>query len=149
MLFSVALKDNKAFNRAFRTGRFCACAFLTAYYLPNGLDRNRVGISVSKKVGNAVCRNRAKRIIRAAYRLNEDMFRCGLDIVFAVRPAIDGLKTQDIEGFFRGRLMKDMASAFDENGEFIRKPRKSASAKEKQKPEKDNGDGNEGNDGAC
>lgn len=146
MLFSVALKDNKAFNRAFRTGRFCACAFLTAYYLPNGQDHNRVGISVSKKVGNAVCRNRAKRIIRAAYRLNEENFRRGLDIVFAVRPAIDGLKTQDIEGFFCGRLMNDMASAFDENGEFIRKPKKNAFAKDMQKTETDNG---EVNGGAC
>ena len=140
MLYSAAMKDNKAFNRAFRTGRFCACAFLTAYYLPNGQDHNRVGISVSKKVGNAVCRNRAKRIIRAAYRLNEECFRRGLDIVFAVRPAIDGMKTQDIEGFFRGRLAEDMASAFDENGEFVRKPKKGAPAKDKQK--QDTGDGN-------
>ncbi len=119
MLYSEALKDNKAFNRAFRKGRFCACAFVTAYYLPNELDVNRVGISVSKKTGNAVCRNRAKRIIRAAYRLNEQSFPKGLDIVFAVRPAINGLKTQDIEHFLTGRLHKDMQSAFDEKGVFL------------------------------
>lgn len=124
MLYSEVMKDNKAFNRAFRKGRFCACAFLTAYYLPNGLEINRVGISVSKKVGNAVRRNRAKRIIRAAYRLNETGFPKGFDIVFAVRPAIEGLKTQDIKGFFVKRLFKDMARAFDENGEFVRRPQR-------------------------
>ena len=125
MLYSAALKDNKAFNRAFRKGRFCSCAFVTAYYIPNGTELNRVGISVSKKVGNAVCRNRAKRIIRAAYRLNEAGFPKGLDIVFAVRPAINGLKTQDIEHFLTGRLHRDMLSAFDEKGVFLGRQQKS------------------------
>ncbi len=119
MLFSCALKDNKAFNRAFRSGRFCVSPFLTAYYLPNELGQNRVGISVSKKIGNAVCRNRAKRIIRAAYRLSEVGFPVGFDIIFAVRPAIVGLRSQDIEAFFSGRLIRHMNAAFDENGEFI------------------------------
>ena len=124
MLFSCALKDNKAFNRAFRSGRFCAAPFLTAYYLPNELGENRVGISVSKKIGNAVRRNRAKRVIRAAYRLRETAFPVGFDIVFAVRPAITDIKTQDIEAFFEGRLVKDMNASFDENGQFIGKKRK-------------------------
>ena len=124
MLFSCALKDNKAFNRAFRSGRFCAAPFLTAYYLPNELGENRVGISISKKIGNAVCRNRAKRIIRAAYRLRETEFPVGFDIIFAVRPGIVGIKSQEIEDFFSGRLVKDMNRSFDENGQFIGRNRK-------------------------
>ena len=124
MLFSAVMKDNKAFNRCFRKGRFCSCGFVTAYYLPNGTACNCVGISVSKKIGNAVERNRAKRIIRAAYRLHEQDMPIGFDIVFAARPAIKGLKTQDIEGFLTGRLVKDMAVSLDENGELIKKPRK-------------------------
>ena len=124
MLFSYAMKDNKLFNRCFRNGRFCACKMVTAYYLPNDLPFNRVGISVSKQIGGAVERNRAKRIIRAAYRLRETEFPAGMDIVFAVRPGIDGKKTQDIEGFFTGRLIIDMNSAFDENGSFVKKAKR-------------------------
>lgn len=124
MLFSAVMKDNKCFNRCYRKGRYCSCRFVTAYFLPNGTAVNRIGISVSKKIGGAVERNRAKRIIRAAYRLNEQSFPIGFDIVFAARPEINGLKTQDIEGFILRRLLPDMAAAFDENGEFIAKPRR-------------------------
>lgn len=124
MLFTHIMKDNKQFTACFRKGRFCACGFVTAYYLPNGSGENSVGISVSKKIGGAVERNRAKRIIRAAYRLNENIMPIGYDIVFAARPAINGLKTQDIEGFITERLTADMAASVGENGEFIRKPKK-------------------------
>ncbi len=124
MLFSEVMKDNKKFSACFRKGRFCACSFVTAYYLPNGTGENSVGISLSKKIGGAVERNRAKRIIRAAYRLSEQGFPIGYDIVFAARPAIDGLKTQDIEGFIAKRLLPDMAASVGEDGEFIRRPRK-------------------------
>ena len=51
----------------------------------NGLDHNRLGISVSKKVGNSVVRHRLTRLIRESYRLHEDMFSSGLDIVVTVR----------------------------------------------------------------
>lgn len=126
MLFSAVMKDNKCFNRCYRKGRYCSCRFVTAYFLPNGAAFNRVGISVSKKIGNAVERNRAKRIIRAAYRSSEQDFPIGFDIVLAARPQIGGLKTQDIEGFIKKRLLPDMADSVDENGEFIAKPRKKA-----------------------
>ncbi len=108
MLFSVVLKDSRAFSRCFKKGDWCACKYLTAYFLPNGEAFNRVGISVSKKIGGAVERNRAKRIIRAAYRRNETLFAIGYDIVFAARPAINGLKSTDIEEFFKKRLVKKM-----------------------------------------
>lgn len=121
MLYSYTIKDNKLFNRCFRKGRYCACKMLTAYYIPNDLPSNRIGISISKKVGNAVQRNRAKRIIRAAYRLRESDFPVGLDIVFAVRPGIDGCREQDVGRYFEKRLLPDMISAFDKNGEFVKK----------------------------
>jgi ribonuclease P protein component len=138
MLFSFALKDNKVFNRCFRSGGFCAAPFLTAYYLPNDLGQNRVGISVSKKIGNAVCRNRAKRIIRAAYRLNEDKFPIGFDLVFAVRPGINGLKTQEIEEFFTHRLLRHISGSFDENGVFVGRNRKRRSPETKRENAEDN-----------
>ena len=72
----------------------------------NGLDHNRLGISVSKKVGNSVVRHRLTRLIRESYRLHEDVFSSGLDIVVTVRgvknnpqiiPLIVRMKRQDVD----------------------------------------------------
>lgn len=82
MLFTTVLKDNKAFLRCYKKGRFCADSFVAAYFYPNGSPYNRLGITAGKKQGCAVTRNRIKRIVRAAYRLNEAEFPLGYDIVF-------------------------------------------------------------------
>ena len=55
------------------------------YVLENGTGRNRLGISVSKKVGNSIVRHRLTRLIRESYRLQEERYRCGLDIVVIAR----------------------------------------------------------------
>ena len=55
-------------------------------YLPNAENYNRLGISVHKKTGNAVRRNRIKRLIRELFRLNRGLFPPSCDIVFTVRP---------------------------------------------------------------
>ena len=55
------------------------------YVLENGTERNRLGISVSKKVGNSVVRHRVTRLVREGYRLQEDLFRKGKDIVVIAR----------------------------------------------------------------
>ena len=108
LLFTEVLKENKVFNKCFRKGSFVSCDYITAYYIPNKSPYNRVGISVSKKNGNAVQRNRIKRIIRAAYRLNEYRFPIGYDIVFAARNNIIDKKCGDIERFINKRLLKKM-----------------------------------------
>lgn len=115
MLFTEILKDNKIFLRCFKKGSFVSCEYLTVYFIPNKSAYNRVGISVGKKQGNAVKRNRIKRIIRAAYRLNEDKFPIGYDIVFAGRNNISEKKTQDIESFINKRLLKKMNNQNFEN----------------------------------
>ena len=56
------------------------------YIMENGLGMNRIGISVSKKVGNSVVRHRVTRLIRESYRLHENIFNSGLDIVIIARP---------------------------------------------------------------
>lgn len=53
----------------------------TVFYLPNGLNRKRLGIIASKKVGNAVQRNRAKRKIREVFRCMKDRISPAMDIV--------------------------------------------------------------------
>jgi ribonuclease P protein component len=67
------------------------------YVLENGTDRNRLGISVSKKVGNSVVRHHLTRLVRESYRLHEEMFNSGLDIVVVARISAKACKYSDIE----------------------------------------------------
>lgn len=69
----------------YRTGRSYANRFLVMHIRKNDLGRNRLGISVSKKVGNSVVRHHLTRLIRESYRLQEEYFLCGYDIVVVVR----------------------------------------------------------------
>ena len=85
MLYSESLKKNKDFQIVYRTGRSYANRFLVMYIRKNDLNRNRLGISVSKKVGNSVVRHHLTRLIRESYRLQEEYFLCGYDIVAVVR----------------------------------------------------------------
>ena len=80
-----SLKKNKDFQNVYRNGKSYADKYLVMYVLENGLESNRIGISVSKKVGNSVVRHRLTRLIRESYRLNSNMFNSGLDIVVVVR----------------------------------------------------------------
>lgn len=85
MNFSESLKKNTEFKNVYHRGNSNANKYLVMYILENGLDRNRVGISVSKKVGNSIVRHRLKRLIKESYRLNENRFLCGYDIVIIAR----------------------------------------------------------------
>ena len=67
------------------------------YVLPNHLTDNRIGISVSKKVGNSVVRHRVKRIIRESYRLTRDNVNNGLDIVVIARKEAKEKSYQELE----------------------------------------------------
>ena len=85
MLYSESLKKNKDFQIVYRKGKSYANRFLVMYIRKNDLNRNRLGISVSKKVGNSVVRHHLTRLIRESYRLQEEYFLCGYDIVVVVR----------------------------------------------------------------
>ena len=87
MQFSESLKKNHQFQSVYRTGKSYANKYLVMYVKENGLEKNRIGISVSKKVGNSVVRHRVTRLIRESYRLHEDIFNSGLDIVIVARPS--------------------------------------------------------------
>ena len=69
----------------YNEGNSKANRYLVLYYRKNDLEYNRLGISVSKKVGNSVIRHHLTRLIREGYRLQEDMFNSGLDIVVIAR----------------------------------------------------------------
>ena len=84
MKFSCALKLNHIFRRLYATSGQ-ANGYLVLYARPNRLGVNRVGITVGKKLGHAVVRNRVRRRLREVYRLNEDKFTPGWDIVVVAR----------------------------------------------------------------
>ena len=89
MKFSESLKRNSDFQRVYREGKSYA-------NLQNQTERNRLGISVSKKVGNSVVRHRMARLIRESYRLQEDMFNSGLDMVVVTRKNAVNCSCQEI-----------------------------------------------------
>ena len=84
MKFSCALKLNHIFRRLYATSGQ-ANGYLVLYARPNRLGINRVGITVGKKLGHAVVRNRVRRRLREVYRINEDKFTSGWDIVVVAR----------------------------------------------------------------
>lgn len=97
MRFSESLKKNHQFRSVYKDGRSNANKYLIMYIMENGLGINRVGISVSKKVGNSVVRHRVTRLIRESYRLHEDIFNSGLDIVIIARPGAAAVGYQEVE----------------------------------------------------
>ena len=108
MEYSESLKKNREFQVVYRQGTSYANRYLVMYVMENHLERNRIGISVSKKVGNSVVRHRLTRLIRESYRLNEQKFRSGLDIVVVARVNAKGRSCQEIEKalLHLGRLQK-------------------------------------------
>lgn len=85
MLFTEMLNRNEDFQRLYRRGAFCSLGSALIYVMPNRLPYNRLGITAGKKIGNAVRRNRAKRIIRAAYFAAEKDMPIGIDMVVVAR----------------------------------------------------------------
>lgn len=97
MKFSESLKKSADFQKVYREGKSYANRYLVMYVLENHTDRNRLGISVSKKVGNSVVRHRITRLIRESYRLQEDIFNSGLDMVVIARKGAKDKTCQEIE----------------------------------------------------
>ena len=85
MKFSESLKKNEDFKNVYNNGKSIANRNMVMYVLNNNTNTNRLGISVSKKVGNSVVRHHLTRLIREVYRLREELFIGGIDIVVVVR----------------------------------------------------------------
>ena len=85
MEFTSTLKKNYEFRRLYSKGKSCANAYLVVYCRKNRSGRSRIGYTVSNKVGHAVVRNRIRRRLREIYRLHEDRFAPGYDIVVVAR----------------------------------------------------------------
>ena len=92
------LKKDSDFRKDYKYGKSVANKYLVMYILNNKLEYSRLGISVSKKVGNATVRNKVKRRIREAYRnLIDENVKSGYDIVFIARVSSEDVDYKAIE----------------------------------------------------
>ncbi len=82
---TATLKLNRDFQRAYKKGKYKAGRFLVVYAVPDRKGKSMTGISVGRKFGNSVQRNRVKRLIRESYRKVKPLLKQGYDIVFMVR----------------------------------------------------------------
>ena len=82
-----SIKKNSDFQKVYKTGKSYANRLLVMYVKEKDGGDTRIGISVSKKVGNSVVRHHVTRLIRESFRLHQDMVKTGLDIVVVARAA--------------------------------------------------------------
>ena len=87
MKYSESLKKHKDFQHVYKKGSSYANKYLVMYVLENQTEGNRLGISVSKKVGNSIVRHRVTRVIREVMRLHWKEIKSGYDIVIVARPS--------------------------------------------------------------
>ena len=85
MKFSESMRKNRDFQYMYDNGSSYANKYLVMITKENNTDKNSIGISVSKKVGNSVIRHHLKRLIKESYRLHEEEFNSGLNIVIIAR----------------------------------------------------------------
>lgn len=90
------INHNRDYKRVYNRGTSVASSNVVTYVLKNKLGFNRVGITASKKIGNAVKRNRSRRVIRAAYAEVCEKLEPGYDIIFVARAKTYSAKTQEI-----------------------------------------------------
>lgn len=89
--FMQSIKKTKSFKTVYDGGRHYVNLYFVVYAIANNEEFNRLGVTVSKKVGNAVIRNRVRRLIKESCRLKASMLRQGFDIVIVARATVGEL----------------------------------------------------------
>ena len=95
-----SIKKNDEFKTVYECGKSYANKYLVMYVHRNDKGKNRLGISVSKKVGNSVVRHRIARLLRESFRLNDEKFHSSWDIVVIARAGAKGKNYSDIESAY-------------------------------------------------
>ena len=99
--------NNKTFQSVYKRGKSYGNRLLVLYYVENTFEYNRLGITVSKKIGNSVVRHRVKRLIKESYRINAIKFQKGYDIIFIARVGIENRSLQEVESAVKHLMRKN------------------------------------------
>lgn len=108
MIFTHSLQKNYQFRYVYNRGKSLANKHLVMYVVKNNKngENNRLGISVSKKVGKSVIRSRVTRLIRESYRLTESEIKPGYDIVVIARVSANDASFAEIDASLKHLLKK-------------------------------------------
>jgi ribonuclease P protein component len=105
MKYTIKLNKNKDFLSLYKKGKTVFSKACVVYYRRNNKSFNRIGITTGKKVGNAVDRSRARRIIRQAYRECEELFPKGYDFVIVARDYAAECKSTYVKSFLENKVI--------------------------------------------
>ena len=103
---TLSIKRNNDFLRIYRRGKSVADAHVICYVFPNRQGKVRLGLTTSKKIGNAVRRNRARRVLRAAFREVYPMIKPGFDIILVARTKTTFTKSTALTPILTAQLGK-------------------------------------------
>lgn len=106
MKHTLKINQNYLYRRLYRVGKNIVTPYFVAYVKKNRGKTNRLGITVTKKIGNAVQRNRARRLLQEAYRLLEERLPMGMDIVLVARKRTVDAKMQMVRDAMEKALIK-------------------------------------------
>lgn len=98
---ATTLKENYEFRRVYNKGKSGVSPFLVVYARPNRGARNRLGVTVSAKLGHAVVRNRVRRRLREIFRLAQPELKKGYDVVLVARGRAVKAPYRELEQAFR------------------------------------------------
>ena len=114
MLKQNVLRKKADFDKLYKKGKSAGDKYVVVFMSPNGLEITRTAFLASKKVGNSVTRNRARRLMKESYRNLDKEKLQGKDIIFIARNTIAGAKQKEVESSIRGAISK-MEKAQEKN----------------------------------
>lgn len=97
MLKKEVLRGSRNFSAVYNKGKSVGDRYVVVFYKKNGLPYNRTAFLASKKVGNAVARNRARRLMKESVRLMDPVEKTGFDIIFIARNTANQQKCADVK----------------------------------------------------
>ena len=106
MLKKEVLRNRKDFSRIYGKGKSIGDRYVVLFYLKNGLDYNRTAFLASKKVGNSVQRNRARRLLKESWRGIRENLPKGYDFIIIARNSINGRTCPEADSSLRRALQR-------------------------------------------